>query len=62
MGSHAIMGKAKRLRQEGNKRISWRGNCIKNEILVVDLNCSATAPKSKWEKSIETIKEGNWVL
>ena len=58
----AIMGKVGRIREEGNERISWGSNCIKNKVLEIDLNCSAIAPKAKWEKSIERVKEGNWVL
>ena len=58
----AIMGKAGRVREEGNKRISWGGNCTKNEVPEIDLNCLAVSPKPKWEKSIERVKEGNWIL
>ena len=28
----------------------------------MNLNCSAIAPKAKWDKSIERVKYGNWVL
>ena len=58
----AIMGKAGRVREEGNERISQGGNCTKNEVLEINLNCSATPSKAKWEKSIERVKDGNWVL
>ena len=58
----AIMGKAGRIRKEGNKRISWRGDCEKNNIPEINLNCSANAPKSKWESSIEKAKKDNWVF
>ena len=57
-----IMGKAGRVREKGKEKIRWGGNCAKNEVLEIDLNCSAIATKAKWEKSIEKAKEGNWVL
>ena len=57
-----ILEKVGKLKDEGNDRISWGGNYNKNEILEVSLNCLATASKSKWEKSMEKAKEGNWVL
>ena len=34
---------------------------MKNNIPEISLNCSSTALKSKWEKSIERVKD-NWVL
>ena len=43
----AIITKAGRIREEENERISWGGNCVKNTVLEVNLNCSAIAPKSK---------------
>ena len=55
----AIMGKAGRIREEENKKISWGGNYNKIKIPEINLNCSAITHKSKWEKSIERIKEGN---
>ena len=58
----AIIGKGGRMREEGNDRISWGGNCRKNIVLEINLNCSAIAPSSKWEKSIERVKEDNWVF
>ena len=58
----AIMGKAGIVREEGNERISWGGNCIKNEIPKIHLNCSAIALRGKWKRSIERVKERNWVL
>ena len=58
----AIIGKAGRIREEGNKRLSWEGNCVKNIVSEINLNCSTNATCSKWEKSIERVKEGNWVL
>ena len=58
----AIMGKARRLREEWNERIRWGGNYVKNEVSEIDLNCSAIALKSKWKKSIEKAKEGHWVF
>ena len=57
-----IMGKAGKIREEGNERISCGGDCVKNYVPEINLNCSSTAPKSKWEDSIERIKEDNWVL
>ena len=33
-----------------------------NIFLEIDLNCSTTAPVSKWQKSIGKVKEDNWVL
>ena len=50
------------MKEEGNERLSWGGNCTKNKVPEIDLNCSAIFPKSKWEKSIERVKEGNWIL
>lgn len=55
-----IIGKAKRIREEGNERISWGGNCAKNIVLKINLNCSATASRSKWKKNIERVKEDTW--
>ena len=34
---------------------------MKDEVPVIDLNCLATAPRAKWEKRIERVKEGNWI-
>ena len=56
------MRKVGRIREEGNERISWGGSCTKNCVPEINLNCSSTAAKSKWEKNIERVKEGNWVL
>ena len=58
----AIMGNAGRIREEGNKRLSWGGNCVKNIVSEINLNCSATATKSEWEKNIERAKENNWIF
>ena len=58
----AIMGKAGKIREEGNERISWGGDCAKNCVPEIDLNCSPTDSKSKWKRNIEKVKEGNWVL
>ena len=58
----AIMGKAGRIRDKGNERISWGGNCAKNFIPEINLSCFAIAPKSKWEKSMKRVKENNWVI
>ena len=44
----AIMGKAGRISKDGNQRMSWGGNCTKNEIPKINLNCSMTASKTKW--------------
>ena len=57
-----IMGKAGRITEEGNDRISWGGNCGKNIVPEINLNCSATTLKEKWQKSIKRVKEDNWVL
>ena len=57
-----IIGKAGRIRDEGNKKISRGGNCAKGEVPEINLNRSATASKAKWEKSIDRIKEGNWFI
>ena len=35
---------------------------MKNCVPEVNLDCSSTAPKSKWERNIEKVKEDNWVL
>ena len=58
----AIIGKAGRVSKEGNERISWGGNCSKTKVPKINLNCSTTAPKSKWEKCIKRTKQGNWIL
>ena len=58
----AIMGKAGKIREEGTERKSWGGNCAKNIVQKINLNCSAIASKSKWEKSIERVKEDNWIM
>ena len=42
-----IMGKAGRIREEENYRISWGRDCARNIVLQICLNCSATAPKTK---------------
>ena len=57
-----ILGKAGRVKAERNERIRWGGNCTKNDIPEITLNCLAIASKVKWEESIERVKEGNWVL
>ena len=56
------MGKAGRIKEERNKKISWGGNCTKNEVPEISLKCLTIARKTKWEKSIERAEEGNWVL
>ena len=58
----AIIGKAGRVREERYEKISWGGNYAKGEVPEINLNCSATASKAKWERSIERVKEENWVL
>ena len=57
-----IMGKAGRVREEGTEKLSWGGTCAKGEVPEINLNCLAIAPKTKWENSIERVKEGNWIL
>ena len=56
------MAKAGRIREEENEIISCGGDCAKNHVLKINLNCSSTASRSKQEKNIERAKEGNWVL
>ena len=58
----SIIGKAGTVREEGNEKISWGGNCTKGEVPEINLNCSATAFKTKWENSIKRVKKENWVL
>ena len=58
----AIIEKVGRVKKEGNESLSWKGNCTKIEVLEINLNYSVNTPKAKWEKSIERVKEGNWVL
>ena len=33
-----------------------------NKVSEINLNCSNSSPKLKWENSIERAKEGNWIL
>ena len=56
------MAKAGRIRKEGNQRISWGGNCMKNIVPEINLNCSTINSKAKWERNIERVKEDNWGL
>ena len=58
----AIIGKAGRVKEEENRKISWGGNCVNNEVPEINLNCSTTTSMSKWEETIERVKEGNWVI
>ena len=57
-----IMGKAGKIGEEGNERISCRRNCAKNEVSDIVLNCLTIVLKSIWEKIIESVTEWNWVL
>ena len=57
-----IVGKARKLGEEGNKRLSQKENCTKNQVLVIHLNCLAIFAKAKWQKSIKRVKERNWIL
>ena len=35
---------------------------MKNCVPEINLNCTSTTPKSRWERNIEKVKEDNWVL
>ena len=56
----AIVGKAGKVREEGNQSISEKGNCTKNEISEIDLNCLTIVPISKWEKILKERKNATW--
>ena len=58
----AIIGKAVRVSEEGNEKISCAGICAKEEVLAVNLNCLATSSKTRWKKRIANVKEENWLL
>ena len=43
----AIMGKAGKIREDRNERISWGGDCAKNKVPEINLNCFSIVTKVK---------------